>query len=133
MEDISPELFEGFAQSYINKIVKDHEIITDIYQDSTCIILTTNTKKIIFCKCIRNNIYILHIIYFIDKKELYRCYDNKYNYLVANLNMSESDIINTQTDCNLAILEKIENNILYFLHVDLDYEVETRVMVPYNS
>jgi hypothetical protein len=118
IEDISSEQFEGFAQGYISRIIiDDHDTITNIHQDESCIILTTLNKKILFCKA-HDDSYRFHCIY--------------------HIHISESDIINKNRDeipcyVNVVILEKIENNILYFLHVDLDYEVETRVMVPYNS
>jgi len=117
LEDISPEQFEGFAYGYISKIIEDHETITNVYECETCIILTTLNKKILFCKA-HDDSYRFHCIY--------------------HIHISDSDIINKNREeiscyVNVAILEKIENNILHFLHVDLDYEVETRVMVPYNS
>ena len=118
LKDISPEQFEGFAQGYISRvIIDDHETITNIHQDESCIILTTLNKKILFCKA-HDDSYRFHCIY--------------------HIHISDSDIINKNRDeipcyVNVVILEKIENNILHFLHVDLDYEVETRVMVPYTS
>jgi len=118
LEDISPEQFEGFAQGYISRvIIDDHDTITNVYECETCIILTTLNKKIFFCKA-HDDSYRFHCIY--------------------HIHISDSDIINKNRDeipcyVNVVILEKIENNILHFLHVDLDYEVETRVMVPYTS
>lgn len=116
LEDISPEEFEGFAQGYISHvIIDDYETITDIYQDETCIILTTHHKKILFYKY-HDSSYRFYSIYHIND--------------IINKNINTDEI---PCYVNVVILEKIENNILHLLHVDLDYEVETRVMVPYNS
>lgn len=116
LEDISPELFEGFAHGYISHvIIDDYDTITDIEQYETCIILTTYHKKILFYKY-HDSSYRFYSIYHIN------------DIINKNINRDE-----TPCYVNVVILEKIENNILYFLHVDLDYEVETRVMVPYNS
>ena len=129
MEDISREEFTNAAEYYIQRaVLSNNDIITSITQDDNCIIIKTPTKTILFCKQ-DDDAFKLHFIY--DNNKLYKFYNSIDFTILDKINMKKEDIFNGQIDCNLVILEKIENNILYFLHVDLDYEVETNISVKY--
>jgi hypothetical protein len=132
MEDISREEFTNAAQYYIQRaVLSNNDIITSITQDDNCIIIKTPTKNILFCKQ-DDDTFKLHFIYDNDTNKLCKFYNSIDFTILDKINMKKEDIFNGQIDCNVVILEKIENNILYFLHVDLDYEIETYISVKYT-